>query len=72
MFETSEQARAKAIAFPAQGAFIAALAIPDDGRITYGRTGRTDGTAGHHTLWGDPDEMVRCVASVHLVHREAR
>lgn len=69
VFETSEQARAKAIAFPAQGAFIAALAIPDDGRITYGRTG---GTAGHHTLWGDPDEMVRCVASVHLVHREAR
>ncbi len=65
VFETLDQARQKAIAFPAQGAFIAALAIPNAGRITYERTGRTEG---HYTLWGDADDLLKCVTSVQPVH----
>src|SRR6185437_12369500 len=66
-FETPDQARRIAANNPGQGAFIAVVAIPADGRITYERTGKT---TGHYTLWGDPDEMVRCVISVMPVREE--
>lgn len=64
VFEGLDQARQKAKEFPAQGAFIATLAIPDDGRIRYERTGRTEG---HYTLWGDANDLLRCVTSVQPV-----
>ncbi len=61
VFEMLGQARQKAMAFPAQGAFIAAVAIPDDGRIPYERTGKTEGA---YTPWGDTDTLLACVTSV--------
>ncbi len=66
-FETLEQAREKATAFPTQGAFIACIAIPDDGRITYERTGRAPG---HHTVWGDPDVLFGCFIAVYRMRAE--
>ena len=42
-------------------AYIAELHIPDEAPITFERTGRVPG---HHTLWGSPDDMLRCVVSV--------
>ncbi len=64
VFETLEQARQKAIAFPAQGDFIATIVIPDDSRIRYERTGRSEG---HHTLWGTPNDLLQCVVAVESV-----
>ncbi len=64
VFEALDQARQKAMEFPMQGAFIAALAIPSDGRITYERTGKTEG---HYTLWGNADDLLKCVTSVQPV-----
>lgn len=66
-FATLDQARRIAIANPGQGNFIAEVAIPADGRITYERTGKN---AGHYTLWGDADEIVRLVISVVPAHEE--
>lgn len=66
-FETRDQARRLAIANPGQGTFIAEVAIPADGRITYERTGKN---AGHYTVWGDADEIAHCVISVVPVHEE--
>ena len=59
-YETLDQAQRIARANPGQGPFIAAIAIPDDGRITYERTGKN---AGHYTLWGDPDDLARHIIS---------
>jgi hypothetical protein len=64
-YDTLERARAIARANPAQGDFIAEIAIPDDGRITYERTGKNPG---HYTLWGEPDDMVRCVTRIEPVN----
>lgn len=66
-FETLDQAWRIARVNRGQGAFIAEVAIPADGRITCERTGKS---AGHYTLWGDPDEMVRHVTSVVPVREE--
>jgi hypothetical protein len=66
-FETPDQARRIALANPSQGGFIAEVAIPTDGRITYERTGKN---AGHYTIWGDADEIVQCVISVVPVYEE--
>jgi hypothetical protein len=65
VFETLEQARQKASAFPAQGDFIATIVIPDDSRITYERTGKSEG---HYTLWGAAHDLLRCVIAVGPVH----
>lgn len=66
-FEILAQARRIAVSNPGQGEFIAEVAIPADGRITYERTGKN---AGHYTVWGDADEIVRCVISVVPVREE--
>ena len=66
-FETLDQARRIAIANPGQGDFIAEVAIPADGRITYERTGKS---AGHYTVWGDADTIVQYVISVVPVREE--
>jgi hypothetical protein len=46
------------------GRFIAAIEIPNDGRITYERTGTNEG---HYTLWGDPDTLLNQVIAVEPV-----
>lgn len=42
------------------GAYIAALLIPEDGPVTYEKTGGQD----HYDLVGDAEAMLRCVESV--------
>lgn len=61
VFNTEIQARNKARAYPRKGRFLALLLIEEDGPITFERTGRD---RGHHTLWGDPQEMLRRVERV--------
>ncbi len=54
------QARRKARAFPAIGAFIAEVEIPEDARVVIERTRG----AGHYTVWGNPSELLAHVISV--------
>ena len=58
---TEAQARNKGRDLPWLGRYIAVLDIPEGGPITYQRTGRS---RGHHTLWGEPSELLRCVVRV--------
>jgi hypothetical protein len=43
---------------PGFGQYIAELRIPDTSPVRWRRTGRQPG---HHTLWGEPDELLACV-----------
>lgn len=47
--------------FPQLGAYIAVLDIPMDGQIRVERTLRE---TGHHTVWGDSGELLRCVVAI--------
>jgi hypothetical protein len=58
---TEQQARNRAHDMPWLGRFIARLEIPAGSAIRYERTLRT---RGHHTLWGEPAELLRCVVAV--------
>lgn len=58
---TTEQARLQARTTPWIGRYIAMLDIPEDGSIRWERTTRT---RGHHTLWGQPADLLACVVSV--------
>src|SRR5262245_56113836 len=55
MMDTLERVRALRRRIPMLGASIAALDIPWRDRIRIERTLREPG---HHTVWGDPDELV--------------
>lgn len=57
---TEQQARRRA-RLPGFGPYIAEIVVPDGGTISWRRTGRQ---AGHHTLWGDPDELLLRVSRV--------
>ena len=57
---TEAQARRNARRFPAIGRYIAAVRVEDHAPI---RVERTRGP-GHHTLWGEPAELLARVASV--------
>jgi hypothetical protein len=61
VFRTEIQARNKARTYPYLGGYIAELLIPERGAIRWQRTlsGR-----GHHTLWGPPEEILKCVQRV--------
>ena len=59
---TEAQARNRAIDYPAMGRWIARLEIPDGAPISAERT--LPNSRGHHTLWGEPAELLRCVADV--------
>jgi hypothetical protein len=61
-FATLTQARNKAQRYPWLGAYIAELTIPEAPEITIERT--LPGTRGHHTVWGDPEQLLRCVVRV--------
>jgi len=61
MTDTRERAAMLQRRFPQLGAFIAVLDIATNGEIRVERTLREPG---HHTIWGDPDELLRCVVAV--------
>lgn len=60
---TETQARNRARALPTLGRFIAEVRISDDSPIRWRRTG----SRGHHTLWGDPAELLGYVTGVTAV-----
>jgi hypothetical protein len=61
VFATEAQARNKARDFPFLGGFIARLDVPDDAPLRVERTLRS---RGHHTVWGEPIDVLRCVTAV--------
>lgn len=61
VFDSEAGAREMARRFPGLGAFVAALRIPVDALIGIERT---TATPGHFTLWGEPDDILNCVADV--------
>ena len=61
VYATVTQARNQARAKPWLGAYIAELAISEGERITFRRTGTG---RGHHTLWGDPVELLACLTRI--------
>ncbi len=58
---TEAQARRRVRQFPALGAYIARLELPDAPPVQIERTTRIPG---HYTLWGDPVVLLRCVVAV--------
>ena len=67
---TEAQARNREIDYPAMGRWIARLDIPDDVPIRAERT--LPNSRGHHTLWGEPAHLLRCVSSVRPVGARER
>jgi hypothetical protein len=63
-FDSWDNARAVARRFRSQGDHIAEVTIPAYGAITYERWGRN---AGHHTIWGDPDDLLVRVTAIQPV-----
>lgn len=56
LYNTLQQARRSAAGPPWRGqGYIAELRIPDDAPVTIERTGTR---RGHHTLWGNPDDIL--------------
>lgn len=66
VYRTETQARNKAKALRL-GDFIAQIEVPVGSSITFDRTGGRN-ARGHHTLWGDPEEIMRCVTRIIPVH----
>ncbi len=63
MNATPDQVRATAARFVrTRWRFIAALDLPTNGQEI--QIQRTSGSIGHFTIWGDPDELHRCVIVV--------
>lgn len=44
--------------------FLAVIELPDDCPIEFRRTGKT---SGHHTIWGEPEDLLRYVRHVERV-----
>jgi hypothetical protein len=61
-YATLAQARNKARVYPWLGRYVAMLDIPTISSIRFERT--LPGSRGHHTVWGDPIELLACVVSV--------
>jgi hypothetical protein len=68
---TEAQSRRQAMETPWTGAFIAELRIPDRTVAPMHWERTIPGNEGHHTLWGNPDELLLCVTRVISVE-EAR
>ena len=62
VYATEGQARNKARQFPYLGRYLARLEIPERARVRVERTIRNG--RGHHTLWGDPADLLGWVAAV--------
>ena len=61
VYSTEAQARRKRRVSPMLGGFIAVLRVPIDGSV---RVERTLGGDGHHTVWGESDELLALVVAV--------
>ncbi len=61
VYNTEAQARRKARAYPVLGRYIAAVELPEHPAI---RMERTLASAGHHTLWADPELLLANVVAV--------
>lgn len=61
-FETSEQARARAVRTGRVGPFVAEIFIPNDGCFI--EVARTTESAGHYTVWASPMYLQSKVVSV--------
>lgn len=62
VYATLSRARRKARGFPMLGNFLAEGRIPDDAPVRVERT--MLGSAGHHTLWAEPDVLLGCVSGM--------
>ena len=60
-FNTEQQARRKAQAYPILGRYLADLTLPDNAPV---RIERTLVSRGHQTVWADPAYLLAHVASV--------
>lgn len=67
VYATLTQARNKATAYLRLGQYVAALELPTGGPIRRERT--LPSSRGHHTMWGDPAELLACVVAVVPVER---
>lgn len=63
-YDSFELALRTAREHPRLGAYIVAVVVEDDGLIQYERTTQS---AGHYTLWGNPDDLLRCVIAVTFI-----
>jgi hypothetical protein len=61
---TLAQARRRRRASPMLGVCIAVLRIPLDGSV---RIERTLSSAGHHTIWGDPAQLLGLVVAIESI-----
>ena len=61
VYATETQARRRATVLPHLGTYIAELAVSESDPITARRTGTSQG---HHTLWGDPADLLNRVTRV--------
>lgn len=70
--DSLEQARRQAREAPWLGTQIAVIVVPEgaDGSIRWERT--IPNNPGHHTLWGDPDDLLGCVERVVPVEEATR
>jgi ABC-type Fe2+-enterobactin transport system substrate-binding protein len=62
VFATLAQARAKSRQYPFLGVYIAVIDIPDAASASWERT--LPRSRGHHTVRGDPAELLKLVTAV--------
>jgi hypothetical protein len=64
MYDREDQAREQARRIPKLGGFLARLEITEGDSIQVRQTGNNPA---HHTIWGDPDELLSCIVAVLVV-----
>lgn len=62
--DAEARSRRQAAETPWTGSFVAELRIPDRTRTPVRWERTVPGNEGHHTLWGDPDELLSFVVRV--------
>jgi hypothetical protein len=67
-YDRADAAHAKAMVSPMLGRYVAELRVPPGSPI---RIEQTTGEASHHTLWGDPSDLLGCVVDVRAVDQRA-
>jgi len=61
MYDRENEARGQARRIPKLGSFLARLEITESDSIQVRQTG---GNPAHHTIWGDPQQLLTCVVAV--------
>jgi len=62
VYATLAQAHRKALDFPLLGEYIAELRVSETEEVRVART--VMGSRGHHTIWGDPADLLGTVTTV--------